>query len=166
MITMIYAQAHGGVLAQDGVMPWNVPEDLAYFKRMTRGQTLLMGRTTWESLEPAFRPLPGRRNVVLTRDPRYVAPDAEVVNSLRAGLAIDDDVWVIGGGEIYRQALPYAQQVYVTEIDVDAPGTTFAPEQPAREATYEPWQASRTGVRYRFGLWTNPRPLPIAQCAV
>lgn len=166
MITMIYAQAHGGVLADDGVMPWHVPEDLAYFKRMTAGHTLLMGRTTWESLEPEFRPLPGRRNVVLTRDATYVAPDAEVVHSLRAGLDVDPDVWVIGGGEIYRQALPFAHTVYVTEIDVDVPGTTFAPPAPARDAAYDPWRTSRTGLRYRFGVWENPAALPLTQCAV
>lgn len=158
MITMIYAQTPARVIAEGGVMPWHVPEDLAYFKRMTTGKTLLMGRTTWESLEPEFRPLPGRRNIVLTRNTEYAAEGAEVVNSLIDGLRADPDLWVIGGGQVYAAALPYSQRVYVTEIDTDAPGDTLAPELPEGEIAYEPWQVSRTGTRYRFGVWENPSP--------
>lgn len=161
MISMIYAHARNRVIAENGVMPWHVPEDLAYFKRMTKGKTLLMGRATWESLEPEFRPLPGRRNVVLTRDTSYVAGNAEVVHTLEGGLALDSEVWVIGGGEVYAQALPYARTVYVTEIDTDAPGDTFAPEVPADEIEFGPWETSRTGLPYRFGVWRNPDPRPL-----
>lgn len=158
MISMIYAQTPARVIAEGGVMPWHVPEDLAYFKRMTTGKTLLMGRATWESLEPEFRPLPGRRNIVLTRNPEFEAAGAEVVHDLREGLAADDDVWVMGGGQVYEAALPYASRVYVTEIDTAAPGDTLAPELPDGDLEFGPWETSRTGTRYRFGLWTNPTP--------
>lgn len=161
---MIYAQTPARVIAEGGVMPWYVPEDLAYFKRMTRGKTLLMGRTTWESLEPEFRPLPGRRNIVLTRNKEYVAEGAEVVNDLLAGLTASSDVWVIGGGQVYEAALPYADRVYVTEIETNAPGDTLAPELPG-PVRYGPWETSRTGTRYRFGLWQNPAPQPLTPSA-
>ena len=164
MITMIYAQTPARVIAEGGVMPWYVPEDLAYFKRMTRGKTLLMGRTTWESLEPEFRPLPGRRNIVLTRNEEYVAEGAEVVNDLLAGLTADSDIWVMGGGQVYEAALPYADRVYVTEIETNAPGDTQAPELPG-PVRYGPWETSRTGTRYRFGLWQNPAPQPLTPSA-
>ncbi len=152
MISMIYAQANGRVIAANGVMPWHVPEDLRYFRDKTRGKTLLMGRTTWEALEPEFRPLPGRRNIVLSRDPDFHPEDAEVVRTLAEGLASDDEVWVIGGGEIYRQALPFADQVLITQIDTDAPGDVHAPEIPDDAVEWEPWQLSRSGLRYRFGI--------------
>lgn len=161
MITMIYAQTPARVIAEGGVMPWHVPEDLAYFKRMTTGKTLLMGRVTWESLEPEFRPLPGRRNLVLTRDHSYGGEGAEVVHSLAEGLSADHDVWVIGGGQIYAAALPYASRVFVTEIDISASGDTLAPELPEGEVRFDPWEVSRTGLRYRFGLWENPSPQPL-----
>lgn len=158
MISMIYAQTPARVIAEGGVMPWHVPEDLAYFKRMTTGKTLLMGRTTWEALEPAFRPLPGRRNIVLTRNDAYAADGAEVVHTLEDGLRADSDVWVIGGGQVYAAALAYATRVFVTEIETTAPGDTLAPELPGGEVQYGPWEVSSSGLRYRFGFWHNPAP--------
>ncbi|MDN5559073.1 MAG: dihydrofolate reductase [Ruaniaceae bacterium] len=161
MISMIYAQTPERVIAAGGVMPWHVPEDLAYFRRMTTGKTLLMGRTTWEALEPAFRPLPGRRNIVLTRNAEYVADGAEVAHTLEDGLRADGNVWVIGGGQLYAAALPYAARVFVTEIETTAPGDTLAPELPAGEVRYGPWEVSSSGLRYRFGIWENPATLAV-----
>jgi len=158
VIILIWAQARGRVIAASGVMPWYVPEDLAYFKEKTRGKTLLMGRTTWDALEPDFQPLPGRRNLVLSRDPDFRPEGAEVVRSLREGLRADDEVWVIGGGDVYAQALPYADEVLVTQIDVDAPGDVHAPELPEDEIEWGPWQVSRAGARYAFGVWRQAKP--------
>ena len=96
-ISLIWAQAANGVIGADGTMPWHVPEDMAHFKELTLGSTVLMGRRTWESFPPRFRPLPDRRNVVLTRDPSWTADGAEVVHSLDDGLALDPSPWIIGG---------------------------------------------------------------------
>ncbi len=134
-------------------MPWSLPEDLARFRELTSGGPVLMGRRTWDALPERFRPLPDRRNLVLTRDPAWAAPGAEAVHSLEEGLAaLDPRGWVIGGGELYRAALPFADVLEVTEIDLDEPGDTFAPELDAASwaADRGPWQRSRTGVRYRF----------------
>jgi len=155
---MIWAQARDRVIAANGVMPWYVPEDLAWFKEKTRGKTLLMGRTTWDSLEPEFQPLPGRRNLVLSRDPDFSPEGAEVVRSIEEGLRADDEVWVIGGGDVYQQALPYADEVIITQIDVEAPGDVHAPEVDEDAVAWGPWQVSRAGARFRFGTWTRPAP--------
>src|SRR5262245_36659386 len=101
-LAMIWAQSTSGVIGRANGIPWQLPEDQARFKQLTLGQTVVMGRLTWESLPAKVRPLPGRRNVVITRDPGYVAEGAEVLTGL-------DDVlrgWVIGGAQIYAQALP------------------------------------------------------------
>lgn len=159
MIVLIWAQAHGRVIAAGGVMPWYVPEDLAWFRERTHGRTVLMGRTTWDALQPEFQPLPGRRNVVLSRDPAFRPEAAEVVRSLEEGLRADRDVWVIGGGDVYRQALPYADEVLVTEIDLDVPGDVLAPPLPEDEIEWGAWRDSRTGTRYRFGTWRQADPV-------
>ena len=118
-LRLIYARARNGVIGRDGRMPWHLPEDLAHFKRATLGSPVIMGRKTWESLPPVFRPLPGRRNIVVTRQGDWQASGAEVAHSLEQALALCQDAplaWVMGGADIYRQALPLAQQVVVTEI--------------------------------------------------
>ncbi len=155
---LIYARARNGVIGRDGRMPWNLPEDLAHFKRTTLGRPVIMGRKTWESLPPAFRPLPGRRNIVVTRQGGWQAPGAEVAHSLEQARALCEDAeraWIMGGADIYRQALPLAQQVVVTEIDADFAGDAFAPELgdawQVREAG--PWQVSSTGLPYRFVIY-------------
>lgn len=161
MIGMVWARSTGGVIGADGGMPWHVPEDLAHFKQVTGDGTVLMGRRTWESLPERFRPLPGRRNVVLTRDPSWSADGAEVVHDLAAALdgagGADETVWVIGGGQVYAAALDRAERVSETVIDVDVPGDTVAPTL-AESAGWSlvdegPWQESRTGTRYRFLEW-------------
>ena len=127
---LIYARARNNVIGKNGDLPWHLPEDLAHFKRTTLGQAVVMGRVTWESIPEKFRPLPGRRNVVVSRQADYIATGAAVVTSLQAALAFfpsDEVVWLIGGAQLYAQALPLAAQIVVTEIDADFEGDAFAP---------------------------------------
>ena len=127
---LIYARAANGVIGKDNALPWHLPEDMAHFKRQTMGCPVVMGRKTWDSLPPRFRPLPGRRNVVLTRDPSWRAEGASRAGSIDEALALCADapeVWVIGGAEVYRQALPRAQRVVVTEIARDFEGDAVMP---------------------------------------
>lgn len=127
---LVYARARNGVIGKGGVMPWHLPEDLAHFRQVTMGAPVIMGRKTWESLPPRFRPLPGRRNIVITRNAAWSPPGAERAGSLGEALALvaaEPHVWVIGGGEIYAQALPHADVVEVTEIECDFEGDTHAP---------------------------------------
>ena len=127
---LIYARSRNNVIGKNGDLPWHLPEDLAHFKRTTLGQAVVMGRITWESIPKKFRPLPGRKNMVVSRKADYPATGASVVNSLQAALALfplDEVVWLIGGAQLYAQALPLASQVVVTEIDADFEGDAFAP---------------------------------------
>lgn len=129
-IGLIWAQARGGVIGKDGVMPWHLPEDLAHFKRTTLSHPVIMGRKTWDSIPPRFRPLPGRSNIVITRQPDWQAAGAQRASSLQEALQQCDhapQAWVIGGAQIYAQALPLADQLVVTEIDADFKGDAFAP---------------------------------------
>ena len=112
MISLIAAVAKNLAIGKDGQLLWHLPEDMRYFRETTRGKPVIMGRKTWESLPDVFRPLPGRRNIVISRNPAYDAPGATLAGSLEEAvrLAQDDaEVFVIGGAEIYRQALPLAQ---------------------------------------------------------
>ena len=122
---LIYARAANGVIGHQGGLPWHLPEDLAHFKRTTLGCPVIMGRKTWDSLPPKFRPLPGRTNVVITRQSGWQADGAVVAHSLQDAMdlcASQPDVWVIGGAQIYAQALPLASSVEVTEIEWDVQG--------------------------------------------
>lgn len=129
-LSLIVARARNGVIGRDNALPWRLPEDLAHFKRTTIGHPVVMGRRTWESIG---RPLPGRRNLVVTRDPEWRADGAQPVRSLEAAIAIatdGDDVpplFVIGGAQVYATALPLAAEVHVTEIDRDVEGDTYFP---------------------------------------
>ncbi|UVO11423.1 dihydrofolate reductase [Mycobacterium sp. SVM_VP21] len=152
-ISLIWAQSKSGVIGRAGGIPWRVPEDQARYKQLTIGHTVVMGRLTWESLPARVRPLPDRRNVVLTRDPDYVADGATVVPTLDQALE-GDDIWVVGGAEIYALALPLAGRCEVTEVDIDLPaqdGDAVAPvlDQSWQASTGE-WLTSRTGLRYRY----------------
>jgi dihydrofolate reductase len=161
-VRLIWAQAANGVVGYDNQLPWRIPEDLARFRQLTMGGTVVMGRRTWESLPPRFRPLPGRRNVVVTRDPSYDAPGADVVGSLDAALAMADEVWVGGGAEIYAAAMPLADRLFITDVDGDYPGDTFAPTVGPdwSEADVGDWQTSSSGVRYRWRELTRQAGVP------
>ncbi|MFM9990018.1 MAG: dihydrofolate reductase [Burkholderiaceae bacterium] len=129
-LNLIYARARNGVIGKDNQMPWHLPEDLAHFKRVTMGQSVIMGRKTWESIPAKFRPLPGRENIVLTRQTQWSAHGAQVASSLQQALQIcasHEQVWVMGGAEIYAQALPLASKIVVTEIDTEFEGDAYAP---------------------------------------
>lgn len=150
---LIWAQSTSGVIGRGGDIPWQVPEDLARFKEVTKGHTVVMGRRTWDSLPVRFRPLPNRRNVVVTRQTDFMAEGATVVGSLDDALT-DPDTWVIGGEQIYNLALPRADRCEVTEIDIDLPrddGDAVAPVLDEMwVGTPGEWQTSSAGVRYRF----------------
>ena len=128
MVALVVAHSANRVIGRDGGMPWHLPGDLRRFRELTTGHAVVMGRRTYESLPDAFRPLPNRRNVVLTSDPAYRAEGAEVVTDLAAALA--GPCFVIGGGETYAQALPHAARVYATEIEAELDGDTFFPALP------------------------------------
>lgn len=158
-VGLIWAEAHGGVIGAAGGMPWHVPEDMAHFRAATTGAPVVMGRRTWESFPDRFRPLPGRRNIVVTRDDGWSAPGAERAASLDAALDLagegrPDTIWVIGGGQLYRAAIGRADVLEVTELDLDVAGDTTAPDTAGwRVAASDPdagWHTSRTGIRYRF----------------
>ncbi|MFB2864268.1 type 3 dihydrofolate reductase [Aeromonas sp. MdU4] len=128
-ISMIAAMAHDRVIGKDNQMPWHMPADLAHFKRVTLGKPVLMGRKTFESIG---RPLPGRRNLVISRNPDYQAEGIEVVGSVDAALALLADnnvaeVMVIGGGHLYGELLPKANCLYLTRIDLAVEGDTRFP---------------------------------------
>lgn len=127
-IGLIWAQAHDRVIGRDNAIPWHVPEDLRRFKKITDSGAVVMGRRTWESLPPKVRPLPGRENIVVTRQRGWTAPGAHVAHSIEQALtAVPGDLWVIGGAELYDVALPHADVLEVTEIDLAVDGDTYAP---------------------------------------
>lgn len=132
-VEMIVARARNGVIGGNNQMLWHIPEDFKHFKSTTMGCPILMGRKTWESIG---RPLPGRKNVVITRQKGYEALGAECVSSLEEGLALVADeprVFLLGGGEIYRQGMPLADVLWVTLVDDDFEGDTTFPEIDVQE---------------------------------
>ncbi|MGW3994991.1 dihydrofolate reductase [Amycolatopsis sp. NPDC004772] len=151
MIGLIWAQSANGVIGRDGELPWHLPEDLKHFRTVTAGAAVLMGRRTWESLPPRFRPLPGRRNLVLSATPQE---GAETFADLAAAFAaVPGDVWVIGGAAVYRAALPRADRIVVTEIRESFEGDTYAPEVGRPADSVGEWLESSTGLHYRFLTW-------------
>ncbi|MDB5890905.1 MAG: dihydrofolate reductase [Polaromonas sp.] len=159
-INLIYARAANGVIGKNGAMPWHLPEDLAHFKQLTHGHPVIMGRKTWDSLPPKFRPLPGRTNIVVTRQADWQAAGATRVGSLEEALGQAGDapeVWVIGGAQIYAQAEPLAVRAEVTEIAQDFVGDAYAPALgPAWRETARSAHLSSSGLP--FGFVTLERP--------
>jgi dihydrofolate reductase len=155
LIGLIWAQAANGVIGRDNAIPWHITEDMAHFRAVTSGATVVMGRRTWESLPPRFRPLPGRRNVVLTRDRSWTADGAVVAHDLESALV--GDVWVMGGSDVYAAALPSADVVELTEVQESFDGDVYAPElgDGWRVGARDPadgWHTSTSGLHYR---WTR-----------
>ena len=152
-VGLIWAQSPSGVIGRAGGIPWRLPEDLARFKELTMGHTVVMGRLTWESLPPKVRPLPGRRNVVVTRQADYMTEGATVVGSLGEALT-DNETWVIGGGQIYTLALPVATRCEVAEVEVDLRREDDDVVAPVLDEAWVgvegDWMTSTSGLRYRF----------------
>ncbi|ABE43755.1 dihydrofolate reductase [Polaromonas sp. JS666] len=153
-INMIFARAANGVIGNNNRMPWHLPEDMAHFKRLTQGWPVIMGRKTWDSLPPKFRPLPGRTNIVITRQQDWKEDGAEPAASLADALSLcgqSEEVWVIGGAQIYAQAKPLAQRIEVTEIAQDFEGDAFAPPLGSEwiEAARED-HISSNGLKFSF----------------
>lgn len=163
---LVWAQSTSGVIGRGGDIPWRVPEDLVRFKQVTMGHAVVMGRRTWDSLPDRVRPLPGRRNIVLSRQSDLKPEGAEVVGSLDAARALLEteadtkpETWVIGGAQIYLLALPHATRCEVTEVEIDLPrddDDALAPvlDDEWRARTGE-WKLSRTGLRYRFHSYSR-----------
>lgn len=156
MLSLIVAMDHNRLIGRDNDLPWRLPDDLRQFKRLTVGKTILMGRKTWESLR---RPLPDRENWVLSRDPSFTATGARVFTSLNDALAAhtDGELMVIGGAQLYGQALPLAQRLYLTEVDarIDGGDAWFPAIDPAqwREISAEAHPADdRHPYPFRFRL--------------
>ena len=125
-VTLIAAVARNGVIGADGGIPWRVPGEQAFFKATTMGHTLVMGRATYDSIG---RPLPGRTTIVLTRDPDWQADGVTTAASIEDALALaEGDVYVAGGAAVYEAALPYADELVISEIDLEPDGDTFFPD--------------------------------------
>lgn len=156
---MIWAQSASGVIGKDNTIPWHVPEDFAHFRNVTKGHTVIMGRLTWESLPEKSRPLPGRTNIVITRQSGYIAEGATVVSSVEEAMGMLDgdtsEAWVIGGSQIYAAFLPVARLIVITDIDLDVEGDAFAvaPGADWSQSAISPtagWHKSTNGTRYRM----------------
>ena len=127
LISIVVAASTNNVIGRNGQLPWRLPDDLRHFKAVTMGKPIVMGRLTWESIG---RPLPGRQNIVITRNPDYVAEDCDVVTSPAAALGVAgevDEVMIIGGGRIYEMFLPQARRLYLTRVQAEIDGDTFFP---------------------------------------
>jgi dihydrofolate reductase len=151
VIACVVAHSRNRVIGRDGDLPWHLPADLERFRELTSGHAVVMGRKTYESLPERFRPLPNRRNLILSRDPSYRAEGAETFPDLASALAASGgDCFVIGGGATYAEALAVADRVYATEIDAEVDGDTFFPELTGwrRVETSEP--ASENGHAFSF----------------
>lgn len=150
-VGLIWAEAAGGVIGAEGGMPWHVPEDLAHFKEVTLGTPVIMGRKTWDSLPERFRPLSGRENIVITRQQDWTADGARRATTVAEAVRGHDEVWIIGGAEIFAQVIGDADRLEVTELDLEVSGDAYAPEKTGWRLVGEgEWQTSRTGIRYRF----------------
>lgn len=155
IISFVLARANNGVIGADNAIPWRIPEDLKYFKAVTMGKPIVMGRKTWDSFPK--KPLPGRTNIVITRDADWHAEGAVVVHSMDDALAKarsenTGEIAIIGGAEIYKLALPYASRIYLTEVHIDAKGdVSLPPFDPAlwRESSRED-HATADGLRYSY----------------
>lgn len=163
-LALIAAVARDGAIGRANELLWHEPQDQKHFRATTLGCPVVMGRKTWESLPARFRPLPGRRNVVVTRDAGYDAPGAELASSLEAALTLlqgTEKVFVIGGGELYAAALPMADELVLTEIDAVFPGadTFFPAHDPAEWAVAERHtQHGADGTPFAFVTYRRTQP--------
>ena len=158
-LNMIYASANNGVIGHNNQLPWHLPEDMARFKQLTTGWPVIMGRKTWDSLPSRFRPLPGRTNIVVTRQPGWQASGASVASSVEDAISQCRQVeqaWVMGGAQIYAAAEPLADRIEVTQIAHNFEGDAFAPQlgpqwiESARQA-----HVSSSGLNFSFITYTK-----------
>ena len=161
-VSLVAAVARGGVIGRDGGIPWRLPEDMARFRELTMGHAVVMGRRTWESLPDQFRPLPGRGNVVVTRNPDWSARGADRAGSVEEALDLlesESRVFVIGGGEIYAAALPFADELVLTEIDAEVAGDTTFPRWDRSEfdEVERREQVAEDGTRFAFVVYERAR---------
>ena len=158
-INMIFARSANGVIGNNNALPWHLPEDLAHFKKLTLGSPVIMGRKTWNSLPAKFRPLPGRANVVVTRQADWHAEGAQRACSLADALAIcltASDVWIIGGAQIYAQAEPLASRIEVTQIDKYFEGDALAPALGSQwQQSLKEDHMSSSGLKFSFISYTK-----------
>ena len=157
-INLIWAQTPEHVIGRNGKLPWHLPEDLAHFRDATYGGVVIMGRRTWQSLPDGSRPLPDRRNIVLTTDLAWRDRGAEPAASVSEALSLASDapeVWIAGGGAVYEQFLPRAHRAVVTTVRKWDAGDTLAPELGPEwtEAARTPWLTSRSGLDYQIARW-------------
>ena len=157
-LALIAAVARNGTIGKDNELLWRESEDQKHFRRVTMGHPVIMGRKTWESLPERFRPLPGRRNVIISRQPQWQAAGAEVAESLDAALEMlcaAPKAFVIGGAQIYALAMPLATELVLTEIDAELPGTAFFPEfdRQAFEVRSREAHITSNGVHYSFATY-------------
>lgn len=153
-IRMIFARAANGVIGRDNTIPWRLPEDMARLKRLTTGWPVIMGRKTWDSLPVKFRPLPGRANIVITRQPDWKDTGASTAASLADALALcasSAEVWILGGAQIYAQAMPLAERIEVTEIAEEIEGDAYAPTLgPEWRVAAREDHVSANGMKFSF----------------
>ncbi|GAA2050336.1 dihydrofolate reductase [Williamsia deligens] len=156
-VALIWAADRAGAIGSGNAIPWRVPEDQRRFRELTTGHPVVMGRRTWDSLPPRFRPLPNRHNIVVTRDESWSDVGATTVHDVQSALDLargeDDTVVVTGGGEIYAAAMEYADTLWITDVDVTVEDPdAYAPvvDEERWDTTDHGWQTSSSGVRYRY----------------
>lgn len=166
-VKLIWAQTSNGVIGKDNALMFKIQEDMRRFRTLTTECVVIMGRKTWESLPAAYKPLPGRYNVILTHDKyyRFDHPEVEVIHDLEAFLHLHKDkrIWIIGGGSVYQQAMPYAKEIHVTEAMVTMEGDTHIPFMPPTHFN-KSFQSllkfdALSGLKYRFITYTRVRKL-------
>ncbi len=153
IVSLVYAQSKNGVIGAGGGLPWHLPSDLKRFRETTFGKPIIMGRKTWDSLPR--KPLPGRQNIVITRQKNWAAEGADVAATVDAALRLAGDVpevCVIGGGEIYHLFIAIADRIYLTEVDVTVAGDTLAPildpDEWDERSRSEPIQGENDSARF------------------
>jgi dihydrofolate reductase len=164
-VALIWAESRNGVIGANGAIPWHLPEDFKHFRETTAGQPVIMGRGTWESLPEKSRPLPGRTNIVVTSQAGWAARGAVRASNLQEALeAADavakpgDRIWIIGGKQLYEEAVHVAETAIITVLDLEVDGDTTAPRLPRpwvahRREPAEGWSMAADGTRYRIETW-------------
>jgi len=157
LISIVVACDKNRVIGKENKLPWKIPADLQRFKRLTTGHPVIMGRKTWESIPEKFRPLPGRTNIVVTRNESYSAQGAIISNSVKNALELartspgQEEIFFIGGAQIYTEAKPLADRLYVTEVDTEIEGDAFFPEYKSlfiKKILEEP--SEHEGLKYSY----------------